>query len=387
MKFIHRVPLSAGTGSGGSTDPVVERMTRETLDTLSSGVIGPINIELKFNWSHAYSSTDLVKVHGGRLTDAYWNPPPENYRLAWMMRNEDFFALRWGQPDFIREHLAKNDFPGVNGYFVGSECYIPAKDYITSLPGASYEYAFERQWMYYQQWGRLLYDPTTPDGFFAAAFDRRFPGHGNTLFAAQQRVSRVPLFIASFMNATWDYTLYSEGMLTLMGNDEMKLISLPQLCDRNPLDPDYVGVKAFLDPDRTPQPGELTPPALADSLEMLCTAALQLVEPVSPDNNTDLLYEVSDIRAWAHLGLYFAYKLRAATAYQQYRNTEATAALEEAIAQLETATEHWRQLVAVTTPVYEPMPLQHYERNDHQLFHWSVVGEEVEGELEWVRSE
>ncbi|NND31725.1 MAG: hypothetical protein HKN76_03975, partial [Saprospiraceae bacterium] len=123
IKFIHRVPLSAGTGSGGSTDASVEKMTRATLDTLSC-VDGPINIELKFNWSHPYSSTELVKVHGGKLTDAYWNPAPENYRLAWMMRNEDFFILRWGQTDFIRDHMAKNGKPWVNGYYIGSERYI-----------------------------------------------------------------------------------------------------------------------------------------------------------------------------------------------------------------------------------------------------------------------
>jgi len=129
VKFIHRVPLSAGSGSGGSTSVEVERMTRATLDSLTC-VDGPINIELKFNWSHAFSTPHLVKVHGGKLNDAYWNPLPTNYYLAWMMRNEDFYMLRWGQPDFIRKHIAMNVDSHVNGYYFGSECYIPAKDYI-----------------------------------------------------------------------------------------------------------------------------------------------------------------------------------------------------------------------------------------------------------------
>jgi hypothetical protein len=100
VKFIHRVPLSANKGSGGSASAEVEKMTRQTLDTLTATQL-PINIELKFNWSHAHSTPHLAKVHGGPFTDAYWNPMPENYRLAWMMRNEDFFMLRWGQADFI----------------------------------------------------------------------------------------------------------------------------------------------------------------------------------------------------------------------------------------------------------------------------------------------
>jgi hypothetical protein len=197
VKFIHRVPLSAGTGSGGSTSHYVEKMTRETLDTLSC-VEGPINIELKYNWSHGHSCPELVKVHGGELSDTYWNPPPENYRLAWMIRNEDFFVLRWGQPGFIREHVSENDAPWVNGYFVGSECYIPAKDYITSLPGSSSNYAFQQQWMFYKNWGRLLYNTETPDQEFIEAFDQRFPGLGEKLFNAQTKASRVPLIVASY---------------------------------------------------------------------------------------------------------------------------------------------------------------------------------------------
>ncbi len=114
VKFIHRVPLSAGTGSGGSTDSYVEKLTRQTLDTLTC-MDGPINIELKFNWSHAHACPELIKVHGGPLTDAYWNPLPENYYLAWMMRNEDFFVLRWGQPEFIRKHIAENGKSYVKG--------------------------------------------------------------------------------------------------------------------------------------------------------------------------------------------------------------------------------------------------------------------------------
>jgi hypothetical protein len=144
IKFIYRVPLSAGTSSGGATSVETVKLTRSALDTLTC-FDGPINIELKFNWSHAYSTPHLVKVHGGKLNDVYWNPMPTNYSLSWMMRNEDFFMLRWGQPDFFRKHIATNVKPHVSGYYVGSETYIPAKDYITSLPGSSYKYAFERQ--------------------------------------------------------------------------------------------------------------------------------------------------------------------------------------------------------------------------------------------------
>ncbi len=386
VKFIHRVPLSAGKGSGGSTGSEVEKMTRETLDTLTC-VDGPINIELKFNWSHAHSCTELTKVHGGELSDAYWNPAPKNYYLAWMMRNEDFFVLRWGQPDFIRQHIAENGHSYVNGYYVGSECYIPAKDYFTSLPNASYKYAFERQWMFYKNWGRLLYNPKTPDTVFADAFESHFPGSGTKLYDAQSKVSRIPLIIASYWNATWDFTLYSEGMIGLDGSEGLKLLSLAKMSERQPMDPDYLSIKEYLALNGSVAEGKITPIALADSIDSFCGKALKDVEHISTKSNTDLLYEVSDIQTWAHLGMYFSTKLRAAVAYQQYKDSGKKQFKEESVKWLEKATSEWHRVVEITTPVYKPMPLQHLERNNNEYFHWSKIEPEVQAELEWLKQQ
>ncbi|MDI6402811.1 glycoside hydrolase family 20 zincin-like fold domain-containing protein, partial [Balneolaceae bacterium ANBcel3] len=133
VKLIHRVPFSADTLSDGSTDPYTELLTREAMEELEDQFDGPIWVEMKFNWSHAHSTPTLVKVHGGELGDTYFVPEPKNYKVTWMARNEDFFALRWGVPDFIRAHIETNDASYVGGYFIGSDTYIPAKDYFTKI--------------------------------------------------------------------------------------------------------------------------------------------------------------------------------------------------------------------------------------------------------------
>ena len=135
VKLIHRVPFSSGTTSEPGVSRSVEEVTRAAIERLGTRFSGPIWVEMKFNWSHAHSTPKLVKVHGGPVGDTYFAPPPANYKVAWMARNEDFFALRWGVPDFVRDHLARNGSPSyVGGYFIGSECYIPAIDYITAVP-------------------------------------------------------------------------------------------------------------------------------------------------------------------------------------------------------------------------------------------------------------
>jgi hypothetical protein len=332
-------------------------------------------------------------VHGGKLNDVYWNPMPTNYYLAWMMRNEDFFMLRWGQPDFIRKHIATNVHPHVNGYYVGSETYIPAKDYITSLPGTSYHYAFERQWMYYKMMGRLLYNPDTPDEFFMDEFEQRFPKQGGKLFEAQAKASTVPLVIGSWQNATWDFSLYSEGMLRSVVTDSIKvqkLISLDDMAEKTPMEPAYLSIADFLADENNVPGGKISPFHLADSLETICNQALTEAKSIKPGKSIDLLYEVSDIQSWANLGLYFSNKLRAAVEYKRFKSSNDKKDLDKAIDWLTKATANWHNLVEVTKPVYKPVPLTHFCENspgfEELYFHWSIVEEQVKAELEWLKS-
>ena len=133
VKLIHRVPFSSGLSSGPGVSTDVEKITRAAMEKLGNKFAGPIWVEMKFNWSHGHSTPKLVKVHGGKLGDTYFKPAPSNYKVVWQVRNEDFFALRWGVPDFIRQHIALNGTQDyVGGYFVGSETYIPALDYFTA---------------------------------------------------------------------------------------------------------------------------------------------------------------------------------------------------------------------------------------------------------------
>lgn len=301
--------------------------------------------------------------------------------------------LRWGQPDFIRQHIKTNVHPNVNGYYVGSETYIPAKDYITSLSGTSNRYAYERQWMFYKVMGRLLYNPNTPDEFFTDEFEQRFSKQGNTLFKAQAKASKVPLVIASWHNATWDFSLYTEGMLQTVVKENKKLlnlISLDDMAEKIPMEPIYLSIADFLANENSIPNGKISPMNLADSLEIICNQALKEVIKIKIGKNVDLLYEVSDIKAWANLGMYFSNMLRAAVEYKRFKTTNNEKDLQKAIDWLTTANDYWHSLVEVTSPVYQPVPLTHFCENDPRFkelyFHWSIVEKQVIDELTWLKS-
>jgi hypothetical protein len=394
VKLIHRVPFSSGLSSGPGVSADVEQVTRTAMEKLGNKFSGPIWVEMKFNWSHGYSTPKLVKVHGGALGDTYFKPKPSNYKIVWQMRNEDFFALRWGVPDFIRQHIALNGTQDyVGGYFVGSETYIPALDYFTATRDpVAWTWAFQRQWLFYKLWGRLLYDPATPDSIFQDEFTRRYGVKARDLLQAYALASSTQLRLASLFDSRWDFTLYGEGMLALQG-EHTNYIGVDALIKQPTMDPDYVSVGDYvksLGDGTSFGAGRITPPMLIDMLERDNRQALRLVAGIDTTGNASLMYEVADVKTWANLGLHLAEKLRGAVALQMFRGSGDDQQRQAAIDHLQKALACWDEVIRITRPIYQDMKLTHYngnsfDANPDNLFHWARIRPEVAADIEVAR--
>jgi len=389
-KFIYRAPLSANTGSGGTTSEENDRRTRAQIESLSSNITGPVYVEFKHNWSHAHSSPDLFIVHGGKLSDAYWNPPPTRHKIVWTMRNEDMFILRWGQPDFVRQFTqAQRGKEYVGGVIVGSECYVPALDYITKDgPHKTWRYAFERQWLFYAVWGRLLYDPATPDARFEALFDARFgQGTGKDLLAAWKLASQVPLHFASFHRGEWDGSLYTEGFSSWTDRDNAarKLFDIDSFIKHPVLDTKrYVNIADFVKASGSVERGRLSPLVLAEQLDRDGATALKRVASVrahaKPSPTLDC--ELTDIEAWCAYGAYFAEKLRGGVALAEARVTKDVKKQQQAVTALEKALGHWQRLAELGARFNQlPVP-----SNSKEPFSWSQLTPAVERDIATARA-
>jgi hypothetical protein len=391
-KLVHRIPFSSTTGSLDVTSIETEKLTRRYIEEEANMdfIEGPIWADLKYNWSHAHSTPKLFKVHGGKLYDTYFKPVSDQYKITWTARNEDFFCLRWGVPGFVRDHIAANSQSYTGGYFIGSETYIPAKDYFTAISGpVNWKYAFERQWLFYKIWGRLLYDPSTPDLIFQNEFTRRYGSAGTSLLEASALAGQTPLRLASSFDFTWDFSLYSEGFLALNSKTKsVEYISIDRQIEQPPLDTNYVSVKEYvkkLSANGVFSSDKITPDILASMLEKDCNKALELVKNISVRDNNTLMYEIADIRTWANLGLYFSQKLYGAISLQQYRIKGGEKNKIVAIQHLQKALRYWDTVVAITRPIYKDMPLVHFteqngnrsKENDQLRFHWEKVRPDV----------
>ncbi|HVS96802.1 MAG TPA: hypothetical protein VHE54_09960 [Puia sp.] len=401
-KLIHRIPFSSGTGSLGITSIGTEQLTRKTMEEEAGYdfIEPPIWADLKYNWSHAHSTTRLMKVHGGKLYDTYFKPVPAKYKIVWTARNEDFFCLRWGVPDFIRRHIRANSQPYTGGYTVGSETYIPAKDYFTvpgMIPRVDWKYAFQRQWLFYMLWGRLLYNPDTPDSVFRVEFVRRYGRPAAPLLDAYALAGKTPLRLASYFDFTWDFTLYSEGFLALdTVTKSVNYISVDRLIGHPVTDPVYVSVKEYVDSLMAHRPitGRTTPLQLVGDLQKDCSKARSLVSNILTANSPSLQYEVTDVRVWAALGFHFAHQLQGAVALETFRRTGDTTAQRSAIRYLRQALADWDEVIRLTRPLYNDMPLTHLSEqngvrsaaNARLAWHWAMTRAAVAHDIDIART-
>jgi hypothetical protein len=376
------------------THPAPE-LTRKAVED-NSDKLGKVYMDVKFNWSHSHATPDLMYIHGGSRSKSLWEPMPRNYRMIYTMRNEDFFVLRWGEPDFIREVLKRNSQEYVGGYLIGSETYIPGIEYITKPgPHLTWKYAFEKQWLFYQVWGRLMYDTNTGDDVFANAFDRKYGiKTGDKLIAAHKLSDKMPLKLASFYAASWDFTLYSEGFLAnaksamnCLYDKVSPFISVNEIIGTVVLDTNLISIKDYV-AGKNKYQGKTDPLKLAAQLREDGEKALELVHGIKTKNAT-LIHEIEDIRTWSYLSLYFSEKLKGGTALQEFRITGEKARQDESIRYLEAALDYWKKVVEITGKYIDEISLTHLNEryvesgNSRPLkkFSWANLTGEVENDI------
>lgn len=385
IKLIYRAPLSAGTGSGGSTSEENDRRSRENIEAHAKdrNIIGPIYVEFKFNWSHGHSSPDLFIVHGGKLSDAYWNPEPAGYKIVWTVRNEDFLILRWGQPDFVRQFEKSNGAAYTSGALLGSETYIPALDFISSDgPQKTWKYAFERQWLFYAVWGHLLYDASTPDSVFGAMLDRRFgKGLGSDLLAAWKNASDMPLKFASFHQGTWDGDLYTEGFGSWHDFADRSLFDINSFITHPVLDnKHYINIADYVKANQNVAPGVTSPLQLAKELDGECGTAEDIVRNIRKSRTVTppLDYELTDIEAWCAYGKYFSHKLRAGVALATARATNNPSLQAQAVTELEKGLADWKHLSELESR-FNRLPVPEVTKAP---FSWDALTPSVERDIQ-----
>ncbi len=354
VNLLYRAPLSAGLSSHGTTSKTTESITRIYLDTLT--VPEETVISFKYNWSHGHSADKLFIVHGGELTDTYWNPVPENYSVLWTVRNEDFFTTRWGQSDFIRGFLRNNMTAYTSGCILGSECYIPALDYFSKeMEDKPFTWAFERQWLWYSMWGRLLYENSTPDDLFASQLKRKFGiKSGDLLLETWKVASDYYHLFNSFYKGTWDATNYAEAFTTLSrgeGRSDFNTIVTMELMGNRPVldTTKYVNIADFAVAGGQLNPGIVSPPQLAEILSKNARKIISNLELLRKSDEISLALdmELIDLELLASLQFFFAERIKATLLLADHLLLKKELRRDEIDTHLEQSIDYWKRIITL----------------------------------------
>jgi hypothetical protein len=388
----------------GHTHPAPE-LTRAAIENNTGRLPEKVWVPLKYNWSHGHARPQLFYIHGGSDSDIWWNPLPERYKVVFTIRNEDFFVLRWGSHSFIRELLSFNrPNAAIGGFIIGSETYIPATDYITK-PGhhQSWDFAFEKQWLFYTLWGRLMYNPSLENRILTEYFNEKYnTGQEDLLLKAFDLASQMPLKLASYYGATWDFTLYSEGFLSgyrpwrgEKWDNHSPFLSVEDIIGANPIDSSWINVDEYvglLENDDSIPEGITTPLDIAEDLESSGREALKLIQSIETDDPT-LRHELADIKTWSYLSLYFSEKLKGCIDFELYRKKATEAQKENAVNHLTEALHYWDMIIETTSPYFEEIPLLHFRDNFIEenftvpvsKFSWENLRDQVQRDISYVK--
>lgn len=313
----------------------------------------PFDFSFKYAIAHMYSTPapPFIKPVLGQL--------PTGMKTWLTIRNDDIYSFRWGDPEFTRAFVrAIPEQNKIAGFYMGPDGYNWGREFLSTEPENPRQLVMKKQWYSFMLWGRLSYDPDLPPGLFLKTLAVRFPEVKSTaLSEAWSAASRIFPQITRFFWGDIDLRWFPEASLSHRRHKG------------------FYTVRHFIEGRTMPESGILdiltyrsqktaaqqltgmTPLQVADNLARDAGTTLQLIARLDPGSNKELRLTLGDLEAMAHLGNYYAEKIRGATALALFDVTAEARDKDEALEHLGSARDHWRRYAAVATRQYKPQLL------------------------------
>lgn len=331
-------------------------------DALNQGLAARIETKywmeqmgLPFHPTHVNRQNQKERRHGYADLLKY----PQKYKVHWRLWNGGTTRLLlWADPDYVRRFAESARLYGGNSFDVNEmlatkmlgEPHDRPPMPIHTQDYRFYDHEFERYWHFYQLWGRLTYNPSTPPEVWEREFTRRFGKAGTPLMQGLHEAGKVlPRIVAS----SYRYQLFptTRGWAEMMrqgdlpefagleGSDIEQFMS-PREAATRPA-PDLSAARRT--PAETATWFARTAESLTGHLNQAAAAGMSGKEAITI---------AADLRILAGLAKFYAARLPAAVAYNAYREKSEPSALRLAIEQERAAIAAWRGIVEAAGGVY-----------------------------------
>ena len=347
-----------------------------------------VDASTKYAVGHMYSSRRPQEWERRVLGEGWL----KDYKVWLNLRNDDIFMHRWGSPDFVRDFINWMPHDHIRGFYMGSDGYVWAREFTAKNARMAGRLEIEKHWYNFRLWGQLAYNNELGREYWEAVLRHRFPGvNSRVLYDAWAAVSEiVPQVIRSSWSPT-DAAIAVEGCMQLNGGflsvDDMYFDREPMILNRigNAPDPQVLSVtewaRAFL-AGRTLE--GVTPLQVADNLDGWAGKAKSALQELSRQigDDVELQETLNDIESMAHLGRYYARKIRGAAELAIFREDRTqTHSHRAAVDHLKNAVDEWKSYAAILTPQYKTQLLARTQYLD-----WNRLLSDVEKEVVTIQN-
>ncbi len=281
------------------------------------------------------------------------------------LRNDSFYYLHWGDPDFVKAYL--NGIPEkertFQGFFMGADGLTPTYDFISKADWPKGKLEMQRLWYTWMLWGRLSYNPNLTDSFFENVLAFRYPQvESKELFSAWSEASKgLPLFTETIQGTLIsDFKWYPETCMSRPNG----FVTISQMIEAVP--PPGSNTCSVANSATKNCSNKKSTYQVADEIEAHGQKALNEIGNLEIDLSTELGTNIANIKTMSYLSLYFAEKLRGAT-YLEAKQTEAA---KDAMGE---AYQYWIQYSKLMDDLYIGQDLQ----RTRTITTWKALDEDV----------
>ena len=299
----------------------------------------------------------------------------------WNLRNDDIFVHRWGDPDYVRAFIGHFQKDHTAGYYMGSDGYVWGKEFLSKNPQLSGQLEIKKHWYNFMMWGRLGYDNTLEESFFVQKVAAHFPkSDAQLLYDTWQSASKIIPQVNVFHWRDWDYMWSVEGCIDerMHFHDIQQFMINPTIAKDSMINPiDFA--KASLAGKEISQ---ITPSQVITHLNQYAATSLAGAQKLRTEDATaELATLLDDMEAMAHLGMYYAEKIEAATELAFFSETQQNSHKEKAISHLETAVQHWDRYRTISEKNYHTQMLARTKMLD-----WTEIMEYVKNDVKLAKN-
>ena len=271
---------------------------------------------MKFEYSVKYANAHMFSTLSPKWYEADMSDAAQAGQKTWLtLRNDDFFYMDMGDPEFVRGFLSEIPYRQViNSFNIGSDIYHPTRTYWCKDSSMNGQLEIQRNWYIQMLWGRIAYDKQTSDDVFKKHMAVRFPQvSSEVLFEAWALASRPLPKVQELTQGSWglDAHWYAEASLYPQNRQGFRYLD------------DFIAAKvartsssdlcSIADSAAGNCGTRKSTYQLADEMEADAQSALKLIHQITSQGDPRLEVKINNIKQLAYLSSHFAYKIRAAT--------------------------------------------------------------------------